>query len=324
MLAGGGEFGVALLTILARGPDVPARSTQLLLAAVVLGMIVSPMIIRYNKRIARLVLREHGPPSPRSSARLAANEALARASTCCCAASGASAAIWRTCCMARASNISPSTAMPPKVRTARQGGEPVVWGDCADEELLRHVGLDHASVVIVTFADPQIAIGIVRAVRRLRGDVPVLVRTQDDSRLTELSEAGATEVVPETFEASLTLVSQALTLLQLPAAQVAQRVDTLRRSAMPHCAPAGRVQPNGTGAGTAAFDRAAARRLGRGPATAGNSRPRGRSRVHRHAPSGHHRPRAGRRDRAAGGRRGGDLRHCRRRWSTPKRCCWPG
>ena len=64
---------------------------------------------------------------------------------------------------------------------------------------------------------------MIRAVRRLRADVPVLVRTQDDSRLAELSAAGATEVVPETFEASLTLVSQALTLLHLPAAQVEQR-----------------------------------------------------------------------------------------------------
>jgi CPA2 family monovalent cation:H+ antiporter-2 len=36
-------------------------------------------------------------------------------------------------------------------------------------------------------------------------------------------------VVPETFEASLTLVSQALTLLQLPAPHVGRVVDTLRQ-----------------------------------------------------------------------------------------------
>jgi CPA2 family monovalent cation:H+ antiporter-2 len=118
---------------------------------------------------------------------------------------------------------------PAKVQVARQGGLPVVWGDCADEELLRGVGLDRANVVIVTFADPQIALGIVRAIRRLRTDVPVLVRTQDDSRFAELAQAGATEVVPETLEASLTLLSQALTLLQVPAAQVASSIDTIRR-----------------------------------------------------------------------------------------------
>jgi CPA2 family monovalent cation:H+ antiporter-2 len=118
---------------------------------------------------------------------------------------------------------------PDNVRAARRAGEPVVWGDSADEQLLRNLGLDHATVVIVTFADPQVAIDIVKSVRRLRAEVPILVRVQDDSRLAELSQAGATEVVPETFEASLTLVSQALTLLHLPAAQVLQVSDGLRR-----------------------------------------------------------------------------------------------
>jgi CPA2 family monovalent cation:H+ antiporter-2 len=115
-----------------------------------------------------------------------------------------------------------------KVRAARQSGEPVVWGDCADDAVLRMLGIDLTSVVIVTFAEPGVALNVVRAIRRLRTDVPVLVRTQDDSRLGELSAAGATEVVPEVFEASLTLVSQALTLLQVPAVQVARSVDALR------------------------------------------------------------------------------------------------
>ncbi len=59
------------------------------------------------------------------------------------------------------------------------------------------------------------SLGIVRAVRDLRGDVPVLVRTADDVGIAELCAAGATEVVPETFEASLMLVSQVLMLLNV-------------------------------------------------------------------------------------------------------------
>jgi CPA2 family monovalent cation:H+ antiporter-2 len=118
---------------------------------------------------------------------------------------------------------------PANVRAARAAGEPVVWGDSADEQLLHNLGLDQATVVIITFANPAVAIGIVRAVRRLRADVPVLVRAQDDSRRADLLLAGATEVVPETFEAGLTLVSQVLTLLQLPVTQVLQITDTLRR-----------------------------------------------------------------------------------------------
>jgi monovalent cation:H+ antiporter-2, CPA2 family len=230
VLGGGGEFGVALLTILARGQDlIPPRPTQLLLSVQVLGMIVSPVIIRYNKRIARFVLRERRPPVTAIELEREATKALARREhVILCGFGRVGSHLGRVLenhgfeCLAIDRD-------PAKVRAARQGGLPVVWGDCADEELLRTVGLDHANVVIVTFADPQIALGIVRAIRGLRTDVPVLVRTQDDSRFEELAAAGATEVVPETLEASLTLVSQALTLLQVPAAQVARSVDSLRR-----------------------------------------------------------------------------------------------
>jgi CPA2 family monovalent cation:H+ antiporter-2 len=230
VLAGGGEFGVALFTILARGQDlIPAQLTQLLLSVQVLGMIISPMIIRYNKRIARFILRERGPPVSAIDREEAATKALAQREHVILCGFGRVGGHLARVLDTQGFECLAVDRDPEKVRAARQGGLPVVWGDCADEELLHNVGLHRANVVIVTFADPEIAIAIVRAVRGLRADVPVLVRTQDESRLAELSEAGATEVVPETLEASLTLVSQALTLLKVPAAQVTRSVDTLRR-----------------------------------------------------------------------------------------------
>src|SRR6202012_4930431 len=145
-----------------------------------------PMIIRYNKRIARLVLREHGPPATAVDRELAANEALAKREHVLLCGFGRVGVHLAQVLQHHGFEYIAVDRDTAKVRTARQGGLPVVWGDCADEELLHQVGLERASVVIVTFADPQIAIGIVRAVRHLRADVPVLVRTADDSRLAEL------------------------------------------------------------------------------------------------------------------------------------------
>lgn len=230
VLAGGGELGVALLTILAAAPTLlPGHFTQLLLAALVLGMIASPLVVRYNKGIARFLLAERGPPLVRVPAEYAATGELAAREHVLLCGFGR---VGRNLARVLASQGFEYLAMdldPDNVRAARRAGEPVVWGDSADEQLLRNLGLDHATVVIVTFADPQVAIDIVKSVRRLRADVPVLVRVQDDSRLAELLQAGATEVVPETFEASLTLVSQALTLLHLAPAQVLQVAEGLRR-----------------------------------------------------------------------------------------------
>ncbi len=230
VLSGGGEFGVALLAILAQSSGLIApRVTQLLLTSVTLSMIVSPLMIRYNKRVARFMLRESGPPAVTAPQEFAGARELARREHVILCGFGRVGRHLARVLESQGFEYLAVDIDPSNVRAARAAGEPVIWGDSADEELWQNLGLARASVVIITFADPSVAIGIVRALRRLRAEVPVLVRTQDDSRLEELVRAGATEVVPETFETSLTLVLQALTLLRLPPAQVMQIADTLRR-----------------------------------------------------------------------------------------------
>ncbi len=64
----------------------------------------------------------------------------------------------------------------------------------------------------------------------MNAQVPVIVRTQDDTDLDRLLAAGATEVVPEVFEGSLMLGSHALVLLGVPLARVIRRVRDARDS----------------------------------------------------------------------------------------------
>jgi CPA2 family monovalent cation:H+ antiporter-2 len=51
---------------------------------------------------------------------------------------------------------------------------------------------------------------------RACAQVPVIVRTIDDTDLEKLRAAGATEVVPEAIEGSLMLASHALALVGVP------------------------------------------------------------------------------------------------------------
>src|SRR5258708_16966275 len=119
---------------------------------------------------------------------------------------------------------------PGRIRAARQAGDPVMYGDSSDEEMLAKAGLEHASALVISFSDPNTAIGILHSIRRLRPQVPVLVRTQDDARLKELQDAGATDVVPETFEASLMLVSHVLMLLHVPVTRVVRAIGEIRNN----------------------------------------------------------------------------------------------
>jgi CPA2 family monovalent cation:H+ antiporter-2 len=64
--------------------------------------------------------------------------------------------------------------------------------------------------------------------QELRPNLAIIVRTQDDSELERLMQAGASEVVPEIFEGSLMLGSHALVLLGVPLGRVVRRVREAR------------------------------------------------------------------------------------------------
>jgi CPA2 family monovalent cation:H+ antiporter-2 len=224
----GGEFGIALLTITLRGNLVEPRWGEPLLVAIVLSMVLSPLILSNNKRIARFLLRESGPPATAIEREAASTGKIAaREHVILCGFGRVGQNVARVL-ESQGFEFIALDLDPARIRAARQTGDPVLFGDSADEEMLVAAGLENASAVVVSFSEPTTALGIVRSIRRLRAEVPVLVRTPDDARLAELREAGATEVVPETFEASLMLVSQVLMLLRMPMSQVMRTVGQIR------------------------------------------------------------------------------------------------
>ena len=224
----GGEFGFALLTLLLQGQAADPRIVQALLTAVALSMLLGPLLVRYNGRIAdRLLRREDSGPSDVALETVATKGIASRAHVIVCGFGRVGQNIARVL-ERRGIEFVAIDRDPFRVRDARTGGDPVVYGDATNPEVLRALGLEHATVVVISFDDPETALRIVRAVRSLRKDVPTLVRTEDDSRLEALQRAGATEVVPDTFETSLSLVSHVLLLLNVPSVEVQQTTDHIR------------------------------------------------------------------------------------------------
>lgn len=228
VVAQSGEFGFALLTLLLRRELLDPDIVQPLLAATVLSMVLSPLLIRHNRRITRAFLGETGPPHNEAMREARATLAVAdRDHVVICGFGRVGQNIARVLEQTGFEYIALDLD-PYRIRLGRQAGDPVIYGDAGQEEVLENVGIAHASCVVVTFTKPEVALRILRSVRELRPDVPVLVRTQDDSKLEELQAAGATEVVPETFEASLMLLSHLLLLLKLPVSRVIRTVNDIR------------------------------------------------------------------------------------------------
>jgi len=229
-LAAGGEFGIALLTLLLQDRSLDKLYVQPLLVAIVLSMVLAPFLISNNKRIAGWLIREKVPDSTALQREFALTEQVAQREHVIVCGFGRVGQNLSRVLESQGFEFIAVDLDPARIRVARQAGEPVYYGDSADEEVLERVGLTTASAVIITFASPATSISILRAVRRSRPNVPVLVRTQDDTKLTELKAAGATEVVPETFEASLMLASHALLLLHVPVSRVLRTVTSLRNN----------------------------------------------------------------------------------------------
>ena len=224
----GGEFGFALLTLLLRGGAIAPQLVQALLTAIALSMLLGPFLVRYNKRIAdRLLRRKVSSPVEVALETPATRDIAERDHVIVCGFGRVGQNLARVL-EKRGFEFVALESDAFRVRDARLAGDPVVYGDATHAEVLQALGLERASVVVITFDAPDTALRIVRTVRRLRADVPLLVRTEDDLRLDALQAAGATEVIPGTFETSLALVSHVLLFLRVPAIEVFETTEQVR------------------------------------------------------------------------------------------------
>lgn len=226
-LAVGGEFGFALLALAIDASVVDGAIGQIALTAVLASMIAGPLLIRYGHTLAtwvgahRLQERIHAPPPdlPRTAA--------LHDHVIVCGYGRIGQNVGHFLEQETIAYVALDLD-PARVRDAHTAGEPVYYGDSAERDMLEAVGLAGARLVVVSHDDVGAALKTLQAVRSLRPELPVMVRTRDESRVDELMRAGATEVVPETLEAGMMIVSHALLLLDVPLARVLRRVRDVR------------------------------------------------------------------------------------------------
>jgi CPA2 family monovalent cation:H+ antiporter-2 len=118
---------------------------------------------------------------------------------------------------------------PERVRQAAAAGDSVVYGDAARREVLAGAGLARAIALVVSFADTGKALAILAHVRELRPELPVIVRTSDDSDVGRLRAAGAAEIVAEVVEGSVMLAAQTMLQLGMPLNRVLRRLRDVRQ-----------------------------------------------------------------------------------------------
>lgn len=106
---------------------------------------------------------------------------------------------------------------------------PVLYGDAANEEILKKAGIHRAKSLVVTFADPTSMAQIVRVVQVLNPNVFVAVRSRFERDVPWLYELGVDAVVMEELEASCELNRIILEHLGVDSQQIESHLSRIRQ-----------------------------------------------------------------------------------------------
>lgn len=89
------------------------------------------------------------------------------------------------------------------IEVMRRFGFKGYFGDPTRPDILRAAGLDKARVLVAAMDNPSSVTQLVKYARKFRPDIHIIARARDRRHTYELYQAGADDIVRETFDASL-------------------------------------------------------------------------------------------------------------------------
>jgi len=106
-------------------------------------------------------------------------------------------------------------------------GEPAYFGDVTSPEVLERLGIHRAAELVVAINDPSAALRAVLAARRLAPELPVLVRVRYVGEVQELLDAGATRVIPSEYESAVEIIARVLSRHGVPPNDIVDHVERM-------------------------------------------------------------------------------------------------
>ncbi|WP_076593085.1 monovalent cation:proton antiporter family protein [Herminiimonas arsenitoxidans] len=227
ILAQAGEFGFVLLNQVGGLDLVEPLIIQLILASMVLSMLAAPIIIAKSDAIVMKLSANEWMVQSLALTQIA-TRTMATQQHVIIAGFGRSGQSLAKLLEAEGITYQALDLDPDRVSEAQAAGANVSYGDAGRRESLVAAGINRAAALVVTYASTPSALKVLHHMHDLAPNLPVIVRSYDDTDLDKLRAAGATEVVPEALEGSLMLASHAMLTLGVPLRRVVHRVQAAR------------------------------------------------------------------------------------------------
>ena len=236
LLAQGGEFAFVVFQAAAGAQVFSAETASLLIGAVALSMLISPLLLVL---VDRALLRRYAqlktaaPPAQEISEPQEAPVIIA--------GFGRYGQIVARVMLTQGI---PTTVLDHSVEIleiARAFGYRVFYGDATRLDLLRIAGAEHARVLVVAVDDPEQSLKIVTLARKHFPQLQVVARARDLTHWNALRDLGVTLVQRELFESSL---ESARTVLELMGQSPTRAQEMTRRFREHNITLADRMYPH--------------------------------------------------------------------------------
>lgn len=202
MLAGG-EFAFVLFPIAVTAGLLGRDTAELLVLAVTLSMLLSPLVLIVDDRWPSRLLAGRAAPAwdeitPAEDHRVVI------------AGFGRVGQIVARILRARGIPFTALEASQTQVDFVRRFGNRIFYGDASRPELLRAAQLEKAEALVIAVDDQDAAVRIAEFARLHYPDVKVFARARNRQHAFRLMEAGVPWVIRETFVSSLEMAEQVL------------------------------------------------------------------------------------------------------------------
>lgn len=117
---------------------------------------------------------------------------------------------------------------PVTVREESLKGEPITYGDAANETVLEHANINKARVAVIAISNAEATKRIIATIRHLTQNPYIIVRTRYVNEIEENLKLGADEVIPEEFETSIEIFTRVLGKYLIPRHDIEEFTEEVR------------------------------------------------------------------------------------------------
>lgn len=193
-LAQAGEFGFVLLAFTVQNGVIPTELSNILLLVVAFSMLLTPLLFICYERI--LLPRLTNKQQVR-------NEEITEQGNIIIAGNGRFGQVINRLLLSSGYRTVVLDVSAEATLRSNKFGIKSFFGDASRPDLLHAAGLDEAQMLVVAIDDPERAVIIVKHARKENPNLHIVVRAYDRMEVFELYQAGANDIIRETFDSAI-------------------------------------------------------------------------------------------------------------------------